>query len=111
MSFTIAVSPVPLTMNAEGVVLVGQTRVPLETVVSLYKQGATAEETAEQFSSLDLADVYAVISYYLRNQDAVEVYLQEQQQRSQQIRAENERRFPANGLRDRLLARRASSAH
>ena len=35
---------------------------------------------------------------------------QEQQQRSDQIRVENERRFPVQGLSDRLLARRDSSS-
>jgi len=110
MSFTIAVNPIPLCVNTDGVVLVGQTRVTLETIVTLYKQGASAEGIAEQFSSLDLADIYAVVSYYLRHKDAVEAYIQEQQQRSDQIRAENERRFPVQGLRDRLLARRDSSS-
>lgn len=110
MSFTIVANSVPLLVNPEGVVLVGQTRVPLETVIASYKQGFTAEEIAEQFPALDLADIYAVISYYLRHQDAVEAYIQEQQQRSEQVRAENQRRFPAQGLRDRLLARRAGSS-
>jgi uncharacterized protein (DUF433 family) len=108
MSLTIAANPVPLSTTADGVVVVGQTRVTLETVITLFKQGATAEAVAEQFSSLDLADVYAVISYYLRHQEEVETYLIQQVQRSEEVREENERRFSSAGLRDRLLARRAS---
>jgi uncharacterized protein (DUF433 family) len=112
MSLSIAAEPVPLSMNADGVALVGRTRVPLDSVVAAFKQGATPEEIVEQFSSLNLADVYAVISYYLRHQQEVETYLQQQQQFAQQfaqqVREENERRFPSQGLRDRLLARRAN---
>jgi uncharacterized protein (DUF433 family) len=109
MNLTIAPNPVPLSTTADGTVVVGQTRVTLETVITSFKQGAIAEEIAEQFSSLDLADVYAVISYYLRHQSEVEAYLLQQAQRSQAVRQENERRFPSVGLRDRLLARRAQT--
>ncbi|UBF24249.1 DUF433 domain-containing protein [Kovacikia minuta CCNUW1] len=98
--------PNPLSINSDGVILVGGTRVTLRTVISVFKKGATAEEIVSRFPSLDLADVYVVIAYYLRHQDEVEAYLQEQEEISEQIRAENERRFPSKGLRDRLLARR-----
>jgi uncharacterized protein (DUF433 family) len=107
MSLTIAANPVPLSANADGVVVVGQTRVTLESVITLFKQGATAEDVAEQFSSVDLADVYAIIGYYLRHRTEVDTYLLLQEQRSQEVRQENEQRFPSAGLRDRLLARRA----
>lgn len=106
MSLTITAEPVPLCTNEDGVVLVSGTRVPLDTVVIEFKQGATAEEIAEQYSSLKLADVYAIISYYLRHESEVEIYLQQRQQDAKQVREENERRFPSQGLRDRLLARR-----
>jgi uncharacterized protein (DUF433 family) len=107
MSLTIAADPVPLSTNADGVILVSHTRVTLETMVTLFNQGATAESIVEELPSLDLADVYAVISYYLRHQAEIEVYLQQQAQQSEQVRRENQQRFPAQGLRDRLLARRA----
>jgi uncharacterized protein (DUF433 family) len=109
MSLTITAEPIPLVVNADGVVLVSGTRVPLDTIVAEFKQGATAEGIVEQYSSLKLADVYAVISYYLRHQNEIEAYLQQQQQRSQAVRQENERRFPSNGLRDRLLTRRLAA--
>ncbi|MBW4487876.1 MAG: DUF433 domain-containing protein [Trichocoleus desertorum ATA4-8-CV12] len=110
MSLVITAEPVPLVVNSDGVVLVSGTRVPLETIIAEFNQGATAEGIVEQYSSLKLADVYAVISYYLRHQNEVDVYLQQQQQRSQAVRQENERRFSSNGLRDRLLARRLASS-
>jgi uncharacterized protein (DUF433 family) len=106
MNLTITIEPTPLIVNTDDVVLVQGTRVPLDTVVLEFKQGATAEEIVEQYSSLDLADVYAVISYYLRHQSDVETYLQQRQQDAEEVRAENERRYASKGLRDRLLAQR-----
>nr|WP_290225744.1 DUF433 domain-containing protein [Trichocoleus desertorum] len=106
MSLVITAEPVPLVVNSDGVVLVSGTRVPLDTIIAEFNQGATAEGIVEQYSSVTLADVYAVISYYLRHQSEVETYLQQQQQRTQVVRQENERRFSSNGLRDRLLTRR-----
>ncbi|MEO0869309.1 MAG: DUF433 domain-containing protein, partial [Cyanobacteria bacterium J06642_11] len=38
-------------------------------------EGATAEEIVEQYPSLQLADVYSVISYYLRRKTEVDAYL------------------------------------
>jgi uncharacterized protein (DUF433 family) len=106
MNLTITTEPTPLVVNPDHVILVRGTRVPLDTIVFEFKQGATAEGIVEQYSSLDLADVYAAISYYLRHQSDVENYLQQRQQTAEDVRAENERRFPSKGLRDRLLAQR-----
>jgi len=84
--------------------------VTLDTVVTAFNEGATPEEIVQQYPSLQLADVYSVIGYYLRRRQEVEVYLQERQQLSEQVRAQNESRFPAQGLRERLLARQWSIA-
>jgi len=58
---------VPLVADAHGVVRVGNTRVTLDTVIAAFADGATAEEIAQQYPSLYLADVYSVIGYYLRH--------------------------------------------
>jgi uncharacterized protein (DUF433 family) len=104
-----AAEPPPLRMNGDGVILVGKTRVPLDTVVGEYEDGATPEEIVQSFSSLDLADVYAVISYYLRHRGEVEAYLKRRREQAVQVRRENEARFPPEGVRERLLSRRRSS--
>ncbi|MBI3361083.1 MAG: DUF433 domain-containing protein [Chloroflexi bacterium] len=98
---------IPLTTDADGVIRVGSTRVTLDTVVSAFNDGATAEEIAQQYSSLNLADIYAVIGYYLRRRPEVEVYLLERQEKAARIRRQNEERFDPHGIRERLLARRA----
>jgi uncharacterized protein (DUF433 family) len=107
MSLTIAGEQVPLTADADGVIRVAGTRLPLDTIIVAFHQGATAEEIAQRFPVIDLADVYAVISYYLHNRAEVEAYLQTRREKAQQIRELNETRTDPHGLRERLLARRA----
>lgn len=108
MTLLIQSEPVPLTTDPNGVVRVGNTRVTLDTVIAAFLQGATAEEIAHQYPSLHLADVYAVIAYYLRRRPEVEAYLRERQEHAEAVRQENERRFDPTGVRERLLARQAS---
>jgi hypothetical protein len=85
---------------------VGNTRVTLETVIGAFLDGASAEEIACQIPSLDLADVYAVIAYYLRQRADVGAYLQRSQEQADVVRGQNEMRFDPIGVRERLLARR-----
>ena len=106
MQLTPQAESVPILTDKDGVARVGGTRVTLDTVVGAFNKGATAEEIVQRYPSLDLADVYAVITYYLRNQDAVESYLQARRERAAQVRQENENRFDPHGIRARLLARR-----
>lgn len=103
----IEVAPIPLEADADGVVRVGGTRVTLDTIVAAFREGATAEEIVYQYPSLNLADVYSVIGYYLQRRSDIEEYLRRRQQQSDQVREQNEARFDPRGMRDRLLARRA----
>jgi uncharacterized protein (DUF433 family) len=101
----------PLATDADGVVRVGHTRVTLDTIVMAFTEGATAEEIAQQYPSLQLADIYAVIAYYLRHRSTVEAYLRQRTQQAEHVRSHNESRFDPSGVRDRLLARRTSQQH
>lgn len=107
MSLVIEVEPIPLKTDKDGVVRVGETRITLDTVISAFNEGATAEEIVFQYPPLKLADVYAVISYYLRKRPEVEEYLNKQQEQADIMRKQNESRFDPCGVRDRLLARRS----
>jgi uncharacterized protein (DUF433 family) len=108
MTHTITTEAVPLVTDVNGVIRVGKTRVTLDTVISAFLDGATAEEIAYQYPSLDLADVYSVIGYYLRRRAEIDTYLQRRQEQAEKIRKQNESRFDPSGIRERLLARRAS---
>jgi uncharacterized protein (DUF433 family) len=82
MSLSVEPQPVPLDTTPEGIVRVAGTRVTLDTVVGAFLDGATPETIAQQYPSLSLADVYTVISYYLRNRTDVEAYLARGQARA-----------------------------
>jgi uncharacterized protein (DUF433 family) len=103
-------TPVPLVMEADGVVRVGHTRVTLDTVIAAFHEGATAEEIVAQYPVLSLADVYAVIGYYLQQQTAIDAYLSRRQQVADQVRRHNEARCNPCGIRERLLARRRQAS-
>jgi len=106
-NLVIEVEPIPLEMDASGVVRVGGTRVTLDTVVAAFQEGATAEEIVYQYPSLNLADVYAAITYYLQHSSEVDAYLERRQAQADEVRRQNEARFDPHGIRERLLARRA----
>jgi|SRR5215211_3502310 len=106
MSLMVRPEPVPLAADRDGVMRVADTRVTLDTVVAAFREGATAEEITQQYPSLQLADVYAVIGHYLRHQKEVDDYLRQRQQQAAGVHRSNEARFDPAGVRDRLLARR-----
>lgn len=56
MTLAIVAEAAPLQANEDGVILVGKTRVTLDTVVAVFNQGATAEEIVYRYPSLNLAD-------------------------------------------------------
>jgi uncharacterized protein (DUF433 family) len=107
MALQVLAEPAPLRVDNDGVLRVGATRVTLATVVIAFHQGATAETIVQQYPSLTLAEVYAVIGYYLRHQNEVDIYLAEQQHEADEIRQQNEARFNPSGIRARLVARRS----
>lgn len=106
MPFAVAQEAVPMAVDAHGVVRVGGTRVTLDTVVAAFLEGAAPEDIASQYPSLDLADTYAAISYYLRHRAEVDSYLRRRQRQARAVRERTERRCPPEGIRARLLARR-----
>lgn len=107
MSLVVEPESVPLVTGADNVVRVGTTRVTLDTVIAAFREGATAEEIVQQYPTLQLADVYSVIGYYLRHQAEVDAYLRDRRRQAGEARRENETHFDPTGLRDRLIARRA----
>lgn len=107
---TIAASPepVPLETDADGAVRVGGSRVTLDTLVAAFQAGDSPEEIHEQYPTVDLADVYAVLAYYLRHTREVDTYLDSREQARATVRATDEDRFAPEGIRARLLARRSN---
>jgi uncharacterized protein (DUF433 family) len=102
------IEKVPLHTDRDGVVRVGNTRITLDTLVIGFMEGATAEELAQQYPSVQLADIYSVIGYYLRQRSEVERYLEQRRQQADRVRAQNETRADSAGIRERLEARQTS---
>jgi uncharacterized protein (DUF433 family) len=107
MTLIPAADPVPFRADANGDLRVGESRVLLDLVVEAFDGGATPETLVQSYPSLQLADVYAVIGYYLRHQGEVEDYLSHREQRADDVRQKIEANQPdMTGVRARLLARR-----
>jgi uncharacterized protein (DUF433 family) len=69
--------PAPLRKSREGTVMVGDTRVPLATVIRAFNAGASPEQICLEYPTVSLADAYAVVSYYLRHREEVDAYMAE----------------------------------
>ncbi len=102
------VENVPLALDKNGVIRMGNTRVSLDSVVAAYKTGYSAEEIVLQFDSLKLADVYSVLGYYLHHQPQLDQYLAQQDEKAYSLRKEIEARQGPSAVRERLLASRKS---
>lgn len=101
------VDEIPLARDAQGAYRVGGTRVTLDLVVRAFNRGATAEEIAQKYDSLQLSDVYQVIGYYLKHADELTEYLETRARNEEALQADHSEWAP-RGLHDRLLARRKS---
>lgn len=84
---------------------VGKSRISLDLVVEQYENGRTPEDMVRAYDTLELADVFATIAYYLRHRDAVRLYLKRRAEEAEVLRAKIEAEHPRIS-REELLARR-----
>lgn len=105
MTTTFGTRTIPLQGENDGTIRVIGTRIPLDTIIYAYLSGDSAEEIVDSFDSLNLADVYAIISYYLDQQDEINAYLQKREREAARLQEKLEVRFSPGDLRQRLLAR------
>ncbi len=94
----------PLKMDEQGDIRVSGTRVTLHTLLSAYQQGETPESIHEGFPTVPLADIHAVIAYYLANQESVDAYLRQVDEAGERNRTFWETRRPPP-TKAELLAR------
>jgi uncharacterized protein (DUF433 family) len=75
-----------------GCLRIDGTHITINQIAALYKQGFGAEEIADRYRELTLAQVYAALAYYHANQEEVEADLAaENQARAEAGSSENER--------------------
>ena len=99
---------VPLRLDEGGAVRVGKSRVTLDVLVEQYENGMSAEDLCRAYDSLELADVHAVIAYYLRHREDVQAYLKRRKDEAESLRSQVQAGRPGVS-RQQLLARRPAS--
>jgi uncharacterized protein (DUF433 family) len=95
---------IPMELDSGGVYWIGGTRVTLDLVVRAFDRGATPEEIAQKYTSLELADIYQVIGYYLKHGNELGEYLKRRSDEEDAL-VEAHREWQLKGLRERLTAR------
>lgn len=102
------IQAVPLTTTKEGVIKIAGTRIGLDIVVEEYNAGVSPEEIAYNYPSLTLANIYAVITYYLQNKHDVDEYIEQLDQKAEQIRQSVETEHGLDAVRQRLIIQQTS---
>ena len=95
----------PLRQGDHGVVYVGQTRVPIDTVIEAFIDGDSAETIVDCYDVLVLSEVYATLAFYLAHRNEVDSYLKDRQSESEMSRREIESQSEYHESRSRLLSR------
>jgi hypothetical protein len=96
---------VPLREDPPGVLRVGDSRVLLELVICAYKRGEAPEGIVRSYRTLQLADVYAVISRYLADPAPFGDYLRQCDEQAEAVRREIEASQRSGPSKDELVAR------
>lgn len=114
MTLSTAAEPVPFYILENGAARLNGSRVALEGVIIMYKQGDSAEEIHRSLPSAPLAEIHGAIAYYLKHTEDVEAYLAELERKSDEYDAkyrdlEKERAF-AQELKRRWAERNGHSA-
>lgn len=65
------------------------TRITVRRIATLWKQGLTPEEIADNWGYVTLAQVYAALAYYHANRDAIEQALQQDEEDYEHLYAEH----------------------
>ncbi len=106
MTLVIEAETIPIVQTADGAFRIGKTRVTLDTLIVVFNQGLTPEEIVQSYPTLLVADVYAVITYYLRHQAEVDAYIAQNEREVEALQAQFEARFDYKQIRERLRERR-----
>jgi uncharacterized protein (DUF433 family) len=110
VALTIQADPTPLRVDEHGTIRVGASQVLLDIVIREFNNGAEPEAIAQGYPTLELADVYDVLAYYLRHRKEVDEYIDNRREQAESLRQEIEAKQPSRvELRARLLARRAQN--
>lgn len=91
----------------EGAYRIGDTRVSLDSLVYLFREGMSAESMVEAYTALTLEQVHGALAFYLGNQSEIDAYLAEGQRVAESLH-EQSRRTNAELIAKLQRARHAS---
>ena len=97
----------PLIEDRDGTIRLAGSRVPLDTVIYEFNQGATPEQIQDSFPSIALHTIYSAIAFYLEHQAAIDDYLRGREREAEELRRKIESRPEVAAIRERLRRRRA----
>ncbi|MCX7992279.1 MAG: DUF433 domain-containing protein, partial [Fimbriimonadales bacterium] len=103
----IAALSLPVRIESNGAVRVGDSRVTLEIVLEAFLQGETPEQVVQSYPTLNLADVCCLYAHYSVNRQLFEKYLEASRQQSESVREMIESAYPTEDLRERIKQKRA----
>ena len=79
---------VPLTQWEDGSIRVKDTRLLVDMIIYAHRRGECPEEIFQSFPSdyYTVADIYAVIAYYLANEEKLDRYVAQREREAEEIR-------------------------
>ena len=93
--------------NVAGAYMVTNTRVSLDSLIYLFREGMSAESMVESYPAVTLEQVHGALAYYLGNQKEIDEYLT-QGQRVAESQHEQSRQTNAEMIAKLQRARHAS---
>ena len=109
MTLKLEAVPIPLLRDDSGAYRVGKSRVLLDILVREFNRGGDPESIARAYSTLELADIYAVVAYYLGHRPEVDALIRTRAQAAENLRKEIEDTQADRGdIRATLLARQVA---
>jgi uncharacterized protein (DUF433 family) len=92
---------------SEGAYRIANTRVSLDSLVYLFREGMSAESMVESYPALTLEQVHGALAFYLANQKEIDAYLADAQ-RAAESQHRQSRRTNAELIAKLKRARHAS---
>lgn len=69
-----------------GMLRIEGTRITINQIAVLCKEGLTTEEIAEEYPHLNLAQIHAALAYYYANQEEIERSLNRQEEEAKLLK-------------------------
>jgi uncharacterized protein (DUF433 family) len=79
----------------EGGYYIADSRVSLESIVSAFLRGESAETIAESFPALTLEQVYGALAFYLAQRGKIDAHIEAGKAEFERLRSEARRTHPA----------------